>query len=275
MKTENLIVVSDIHAGCQLGLCPPSGVILDNGGRYVPSVVQSKIWECWQYFWTTWVPSVTRKEKYAIALNGDALDGRHHGSTHQITQSLSDQQKIAYEILAPIIDNPKCLGYYHIRGTEAHAGQSGENEESLAKQLGALPNTDGQYARFDLWKEVGHGLVHLLHHIGTSSSNAYEGTAVNKEITEEFNEAARWGERPPDVIIRSHRHRHIKITIPTARGEGIAEVTPGWQAKTPFTWKIAGGRLAPPQFGGIIVKQGDEELYTRSKVWTTGRSQVE
>jgi hypothetical protein len=274
MKTNNLIVISDIHAGCQLGLCPPNGVVLDEGGRYKPNRVQRKVWEYWRYFWDVWVPVVTRGEDFAVVLNGDALDGRHHGSTHQISQNLTDQKKIAYEMLAPVAGLAK-NGYYHIRGTEAHSGPSGENEEQLAKDLGAVPNTEGQYARYDLWKQVGGGLVHLLHHIGTSSSNAYEATAINKELTEEFNEAARWGERAPDVIIRSHRHRQIKVTVPTARGEGIAEVTPGWQAKTPFTWRIAGGRLAPPQFGGLLVKQGDEELYTRSRVWTIGRSPAE
>lgn len=274
MKTDNLIVISDTHCGDQMGLCPPSGVIMDGGGRYMPNTIQLKVWEYWEYFWDVWVLKVTRGEDYAVVLNGDALDGRHHGSTHQISQNKADQKKYGYEVLAPIVDRAK-NGYYHIRGTEAHSGQSGEDEEDLARQLGAIPTEEGQYARYDLWKEVGSGLVHLLHHIGTSSSNAYEGTAVNKEITEEFNEAARWGERPPDIIFRSHRHRHIKITIPTARGEGIAEVTPGWQAKTPFVWKIAGGRLAPPQFGGAIAKQGDEELYTRSKVWTIGRSRME
>jgi hypothetical protein len=274
MKTNNLIVISDTHIGCQLGLCPPEGIVFDEGGMYMPNPIQLAVWEYWRHFWDVWVPSVTRGEKYAVVLNGDAMDGRHHGSTHQISQNLSDQVRAAKIVLGPIVKKAK-LGYYHVRGTEAHSGQSGENEETLARELGAIPNGSGQYARYDLWKEVGSGLVHLLHHIGTSSSNAYEGTAVNKEITEEFNESARWGERAPDVIIRSHRHRHIKITIPTARGEGIAEVTPGWQAKTPFTWKIAGGRLAPPQFGGIIVKQGDEELYTRSRVWTIGRSKTE
>jgi len=274
MRTDNLIVISDTHIGCQLGLCPPSGLKFDNGGAYTPNNIQKSVYEYWEYFWHVWVPSVTRMEDYAVVLNGDALDGRHHGSTHQWSHNLTDQSKAAYEILAPIVERAK-NGYYHIRGTEAHAGESGENEEELARALGAIPNAEGQYARFDLWKKVGGGLVHLLHHIGTSSSNAYEATAVNKELTEEFNESARWGNRPPNITIRSHRHCHLKITVPTAHGEGIAEITPGWQAKTPFTWRIAGGRLAPPQFGGVVVKQGDEELYTRSRVWTIGRSPVE
>jgi len=271
----NWIVISDIHAGDQLGLCPISGVRLDEGGTYKPSTTtQIEIWRYWDEFWNEWVPKVTKGEKFGVILNGDTIDGVPHKSTHQISHNLSDQANIAAEILGPIVE--KCNGnFYMIRGTEAHVGKSGEEEEKLAKRLGAIPNDLGQYARYDLWKEIGNGLVHILHHIGTTSSNSYEATAVNKELTEEFNEAARWRERPPDIIIRSHRHRHIKISIPAKGGSAIAEVTPGWQGKTPFAWKTAGARLTLPQFGGVLIRQGNDELYTRNIVWSIGRSRAE
>jgi len=274
MNVNNWICVSDIHAGCQLGLCPPEGVMLDEGGTYMPNNIQIHMGEHWQEFWKKWVPMVTRRQPYGIVINGDTIDGIHHHSTHQITHNLTDQSKIAETILRPIVEKAKG-GLYMVRGTEAHVGPSGAKEEELAKNLGAIPNEFGQYARYELWLRVGDALVHFLHHIGTTSSNAYEATAINKELTEEFNEASRWREEPPDIIIRSHRHRHLKITIPTAKGEAIAEVTPGWQAKTPFMWRIAGARLAPPQFGGIIIRQGDEEFFTRNKVWTISRSKIE
>jgi len=270
----NWVVISDLHSGCQLGLCPPEGVQLDEGGFYLPSSIQQKVWAYWRDFWDVWVPHVTEGEPFGVEVNGDILDGVHHRSTHQITHNLTDQAKIAAMILQPIFD--LCEGrMFIVRGTEAHVGQSGAEEERLACELGVVPNNLGQYARFDLWKTVGDGLVHFLHHIGTTSSNAYEATAVNKELTEEFNEAARWNERAPNIIVRSHRHRSLKVTIPTAAGEAIAVVTPGWQAKTPFAWRVAGARLAPPQFGGIVIRQGDDELYTRSKTYTIGRTDIE
>lgn len=272
---NNLIVISDTHIGSQQGLCPPSGARLDGGGIYKPSKEQLWIWKRWEEFWNVWVPKVTRGEPYGIVINGDAIDGIPHNSKEQISYNIADQTALAEKLFKPLVRRSKGE-FYIVRGTEAHVGKSGEYEERLAKSLSAKPNEKGQYARYDLWKKVGDKcLVHLLHHIGTTSSNAYEATAVNKELTEEFNEAARWRETPPDIIIRSHRHRHIKISIPTRVGSAIAEVTPGWQDKTAFVWKIAGGRLAPPQFGGIIIRQGDEEFYTRSKVWALSRTRVE
>ena len=261
-KCNNLIVVSDLHCGDQVGLCP-TGIELDAGGTYEPSAFQRGVWEWWGEFWEEWVPRVTQGEPYAVAVNGDALDGRHHGAIHQISQNLADQQRIAMSILRPIVES--CEGrFYLIRGTEAHTGQSGENEETLANALGAVPDeATGRHARNELWIRVGRALCHLMHHIGTTSSSAHEASAVNAELTAEYVEAARWGMEPPDFTIRSHRHRCIVVDLDSAKGYAAGIVTPGWQGHTPFSYRIAGGRITQPQFGGILIRQGDEEFYYR------------
>jgi hypothetical protein len=271
---RNVIVVSDLHCGCRLGLCPSKPVKLDDGGTYAPSRLQKRVWSWWQEFWCEWVPRVTKGEDYGVVVNGDAVDGVHHGSTTQISHNMGDQGAIAYEVLAPIVE--KCAGrFWMVRGTEAHVGKSATEEERLAERLGAIPNVDGQAARYDLWLEMGGRLIHFLHHIGATGSNAYEATAVGKELVEEYNEAARWGRKSPDCIVRSHRHRHIEVRVPTDRGFAVATVTPGWQLKTPFAWKIAGARLATPQFGGTLIRVGDEDLYTRHKVWSIEPTKAE
>jgi len=283
MNINQAIVISDQHAGCQFGLCPSGGITLDGGGRYIPSKLQQIMYEWWRLFWDEWVPSVTRDEPYAIVLNGDVTDGRHHDSTTQISQNLADQQNIALELISPLVDMAANLpgggkAFYMIRGTEAHVGPSGENEERIAEALGAVPDEVGNHARYELWCKLGgeNGcLVHFNHHIGTTGRTHYETSAVMAELGEAFAEAGRWGHQAPDIIIRSHRHRHTKVEVPTIRGSGIAEVTPGWQLKTPFVYKIPGGRNSTPQCGGILVRQGDEDAYTRHKVWNITRSAPE
>ncbi len=260
------IIVSDLHCGCQLGLCPSSGVTFDEGGKYLPNTVQKKIWKQWEYFWNTWVPDVTRGEKYCVIVNGDAIDGSHHNSTHQITHNITDQRKMAYDILKPVADKTDEL--YMVRGTGVHDGESGREMEALAKELGAIPNKAKQYARYELWKELAGGqcLVHALHHIGTTSSAAYEATAVHKELIEAFVEAGRWKERAPDVVIRSHRHRFFKTEIATENDRAMSIVTPAWQGKTPFVFRI-GLRQSQPQFGGVMLRVSEEgELYERHYV---------
>lgn len=280
MDLNNLVVVSDIHAGCRLALCGNGGVKLDDGGTYEPSAFQMKLWQMWRVFWDEFVPDATRGEDYGVVVNGDCVDGVHHRSTTQISQNLEDQAEIAYRLLAPIVD--KCGGrFWIVRGTEAHVSSSAREEENLGKRLGALPNAEGQYARWDLWKRIGDDkLIHCLHHIGTTGSQAYEATAVHKEMVESFAEAARWRRRAPDCIVRSHRHRHIKTEISTGTdtgetGRAIAVVTPAWQGKTPFAWRIPGGRLSTPQFGGIVVRYAHSRLFVDDKVWTVDRSAVE
>ena len=83
---KNVVVISDTHCGCQLGLCPPV-VNLDNGGTYVQSSLQKKLWEMWNEFWDVWIPMVTKGEPYIIVHNGDAIDGVHHNSVTQITHN--------------------------------------------------------------------------------------------------------------------------------------------------------------------------------------------
>lgn len=272
-QINNVVVVSDIHAGCQLGLCPPS-VTLDEGGEYRQSPLQQKLWGMWLEFWEQVVPEYTHGEPYAVVFNGDAIDGVHHNSVTQITHNLKDQAGIAYLILKPVVD--LCEGrYYHVRGTEAHVGKSASAEEGLAKALKAIPDAH-QSARNDLWLKIGDGLVHFLHHIGSTGSLAYETTAVMKELTESYVEAARWGRRPPDMIVRSHRHRYVELAIPTSHGKARAVVTPAWQGKTPFAWKIPGARLSTPMFGGVVIRWAEDSqtLFIREKVWTVEPSPV-
>lgn len=272
-KINNLIVISDLHCGCKLGLCPGK-VKLDDGGCYVPSSLQIEITDMWFKFWNEWVPQVTKGEPFAVVCNGDSTDGVHHKSVTQISQNLTDQGRIAYEMLKPVID--LCEGrYYHIRGTEAHVGASGQEEERLAQELGAVPDEDGRRARWELWIAVGDGLVHLSHHIGTAGSLAYETSAVHKELEQAYVEAARWQNRPPDVIIRSHRHRNVETRIQTYHGFATACTTAGWQAKTPFVYKVAGGRQTLPQIGGTLIRAGDEDIFTRHRLWNLARPKTE
>lgn len=268
-ETRNLIVVSDTHSGCRLALCPREGIALDDGGEYMPSPLQRKLCDWWDEFWNEWVPAVTHGEPWDLLHNGDAVEGCHHGSVTQISHNLRDQGNIAYTLLAPCVERCKASGgkYYHIRGTEAHVAKSGQEEERLAERLGAVPNEYGQYARWELWKRVGDGLIHALHHIGTTSSSAHETSALNAELSASYNEAGRWGHEPPDIVVRSHRHRSSEVRLPARKhGElryATVVVTPAWQLKTPFTYKIAGARLSQPQIGGILIRHGGEELHTR------------
>jgi hypothetical protein len=247
---------------------------MDDGGRYMPSSFQKKLWGMWQEFWADFVPKLTEGEPFDVVVNGDLVDGVHHNSVTQWSHNLEYQRRCAVRVLKPVMD--ACGGRMHvIRGTEAHGGQSGQDEEAVARELGVKPNDEGQYATYDLWKNVGEALVHFTHHVGTTGVSAYETTAIWKEYIEFCVDSARWGDRPPDGIVRSHRHRHIRVDAATGNGQAVAVVTPGWQGKTPFAYKLPGGRAAQPQFGGVVLAWAQSTgLYERSKVWRLDRSRT-
>lgn len=267
-EIRNLVVVSDLHCGCQVGLCPPR-VQLDSGGFYEQGPTQRALWQVWGEFWT-WVDRVTRGEPYALLINGDALDGAHHQSKTQITQNFADQEAIAYEVLAPMVD--RATATYMVRGTEAHVGQCAENEERLARRLGCAKNKSGRSSDYEWWLKVGSGIVHAMHHVGTTSSMAYLSSAPMRELVGMATDAAWWGETPADVEIRSHRHTNIEIRNPSANGYRSVITTPCWQAPTPFVYKVA--RTMRPHWGGVLVRAGDEELYTRSFVRVPTRAPI-
>lgn len=273
--SRNIVVVSDLHCGCRLALCHPDGAALDDGGTYVPSKVQAKVWSMWERFWGEWVPRATHGEPFTVVVNGDAIDGSHHKATTQWSHNLKDQADHCVKIMTPVRD--ACDGkLFWIRGTEAHVGSSGVEEERIAAELEAIPNKEGQHARWELWKRVGDGgMAHFSHHIGTTGSSQHETSALNAELAALFVEAGRWGHEPPEVVVRSHRHRSAEVRLPAKWGYATCLVTPAWQLKTPYVYRVAGARVTTPQIGGALIRLGDEELHTRTCVWDIGRPEAE
>lgn len=268
---KNIIVVSDTHCGCRLGLCPPK-MRLDDGGEYEHSKLQAKTWQMWLEFWHKWVPQVTKGEKFIVVHNGDIIDGVHHQAVTQISHNLEDQMSIAREVMAVPLKMKNCAEYYQIRGTEAHSGKSAQNEEMLARELKAIEDEFKQRSRWEMWLRVGDALINFGHHVGVTSSASYEATAVYKELVEAYTEAGRQKLAPPDCVIRSHRHRYFKTEISTETGLGMSVITPGWQLKTPNAFRYVLGRTSTPQIGGILIRHGDEDnIYTRTRVWHVER----
>lgn len=255
---RNIVCISDTHFGSSLALS--CRYRLDDGGYFEPSPMQNKLLAMWKEFWG-WAYKHLGGEKFVLVHNGDITDGRHHLTTTLSSQNLNDQARLAVMMLEPHVK--KANAYYQIRGTEAHAGQSAASEEAIAETLGAVPDvTTGQHARWEMSIEMGAELIHLAHHIGVTSSASYESSGPMREIVAAFVEAGQWSMKPPTMLIRSHRHRYIEVKIPNGR----IVVTPGWQAKTPFVFKI--DRMRAPMFGGLLIRQGKEGVHIREKLFT-------
>lgn len=262
---KNIVVISDLHCGCQFGLCPPK-VKLDGGGPYYQSKFQRVLWKWWLEWWKKYVPEFCKGEEYAVVLNGDAIDGPlHHGVNTQFSSNLKDQINTAYEVLAPVVDGKK---FFFIRGTEAHAGKSAEYEEILGEKLRAIKDEIGNYTRWELWLHMQEFLIHFKHHIGGTT------LAPDREMKKAFTRAGRFGKRPPNIIIRSHQHQQDEKRVGGKDGYCIVIVTPGWQLKTPLSYRLAS--MDDPQVGGYVIRNsGMDGIYTRFKTFDIDRPREE
>lgn len=265
-----VVLIGDTHCGCRLGLCPPGGFPVDDGGTYEPSKAQSVVWGWWREFWDRFVPSVARG-KLTVVLGGDLIEGTHHRSTTPISHNIGDQLAIAEEALQPIV-KLAAGGLYVVRGTEAHVGSSATDEEQLARRLGAKPNEHGQRARYDLRLRIGPWVLHDVHHVGSGCNISTSPGHLARELSDEYTAATQWGIVPPDIVVRHHVHRMGEVRVATARGFGVACSVPAWQLKTPYTWRIRGGRVEPPQIGGLVVTYDDKTYQTHWFVRTVGPS---
>lgn len=262
---DQCILVSDTHVDCKFAVCDCNKTIqCDEGDDYGPNAIQKYIHdEIWEPAWNQWVPEATHKRPYYIIHLGDCIDGRHHGTTTLVSQNISDQKRHAVQLLAPKLK--KATHYFHLRGTSAHSGEAGEWENDLAKMLGATPNELGNYARYDLWSRVGDGLIHAMHHIGTTSALRNKTTPIQNEIEQELAQAALMNYEPPDVVCRGHAHSYAETKTASMRGRISGVVVPSWQGKGSYAWRGAGMRTSQPWMGLVYVGWNKHEgTYTRA-----------
>lgn len=208
------------------------------------------------------------KEPFDLIFNGDVIDGVHHETSQLVSGNLKDQEELAVDCLTPHVD--RANKYIHIRGTESHVYKSGQCEERVAHSLCALREAEtGRYSRWECWVEFGKELVHFAHHIGTTTSTAYESSAVMKEMSNAFNEAGQFNQRPPSIIVRSHRHRYIEIRVPNCQGV----VTPAWQYKTSYVHRV--DRVRGPMLGGLVFKlDRSDNCFIRSRIYQSERPEA-
>ena len=259
-----IVCVSDLHVGSSTGLCPPDGHVLPDGNRAMPSPFQAWLWKCWQHFWGDVVaPWLDRADKTALVLNGDLVDGNHHNTINLMSNSPQCQERTCADLLKPIAAK---FGARHVvRGTEAHVQPGAQSDERIGELINAEKDEAGNFSTWQLWLDAGGEIFQFAHHIGTTSSAAYESSAPMREMVAGLVEAAQWGQPLPTVFVRSHRHRFIEVPVVSANGRIRIVITPAWQLRTPFTERI--DRMRLPHIGGVVFVVEDERCQVLEKLY--------
>jgi hypothetical protein len=257
-----LAVVSDIHCGSTVAVCPPEGVKLDDGGAYKASRVQRWLWQCWEDYWKV-VAETTKRERAElyVLFNGDLVEGDHHGTAQIISKNPEAQLYVAQRTLGiPQALKPKRR--FVVRGTEAHVGGSGSNEEALARWLGA--ERDPETHLWSWWRlrlELHGVLIDCLHHGRAGQRPWTEQSVVAYLANQIFMEHARRKIRPPDLAVRSHFHRFAD-SYKAAPTRVIQ--TPAWQLKTAYAHKVVPESIA--DVGGVIITIHPDGRYQSQEV---------
>lgn len=241
MRSETvMVVVSDLHCGSTVGLCPPDYPMLDDG-HWKLNPVQRWIWDNWMEF-VHWVDEYTKGRDYVLLVNGDAIEGVHHGTKQIVHADTGVHISIAVDCLRPLA--AKASRTYVVRGTGAHVGHS--SEHAIGRALNAV-DVDGVYAQQHQMFRVASTIVSAKHHIPATSRRALRGSALSIHLEEERAECAAAGWQMPDLVVRSHRHVYGHYESENA---GII-VTPAWQTLTDHGWKVVPSAI--PSIGGVIV----------------------
>jgi hypothetical protein len=241
-------IVSDLHAGSKLGLCPPEGVSLGGTGFYVPGKAQKWLWQCWEDYWKEVKKTqVALKADLQVFFNGDAVDGDHHNTAEIISRN----QEPTAQILSRIYDPVRALSPTHvfvIRGTEIHVGGEGSSEENWGKAIQACRCPESRsWSHWRLRHEI-HGVRFDFQHHGRTGTRPWTKGAISALACEIFYEHAASGIPHPHFAIRSHKH-NIADSYKDHPVRAIG--TPAWQLKTAHGHRVVPESLA--DVGGIII----------------------
>ena len=248
LKATTVAIVSDLHVGSTVGLINGSGAILDDGGTYVPSHAQRWLWQSWQDYISKVKKASKGGARVYIVVNGDAVDGKPHGSVQVITDNFETQVKMATDCILPLSNIADRL--FVIRGTAAHTGPVSQYEEWLAKELGAEESFGGTRSWWELEAEFGGVLFNISHHPPGGGGRLWTvgGPAV-RLAAETVQYYGGRGLRVPALAFRGHIHKRHDSNDNVRGCRGI--IMRAWQLRTEYGWRIAG---QPADIGGYIVQ---------------------
>lgn len=262
-----LAIVSDVHAGSSVALCPPR-IELDDGGFFESSKPQRWLWDGWNAFWDEGDKLRNQYKAPLIAgFNGDLTEGKHHGTTQVISDNPTAQAAVVDAIMhVPLSLNPE--GIFVVRGTEAHVGKSACYEERIAIGL----HKDGRpvhrceesntASHWQLLMEVEGIRFDFAHHGRMGTRPWTKGNVVQNLAAEIFYERAadylqsmQEDDKPPHIAVRSHLHRYFD----TGSAHPVRVIqTAAWQLKTAFTYRIATENVA--DIGGVFFVVDDHRI---------------
>jgi len=231
--TKLLVAVSDTHCGSEVGLAPPeSKLAKGNIVTFGDNHHQAWLWGNWLSI-IAQIKEACGRDKPALVINGDAIEGRHHGNDDVIAQTHQNHAEIARDAFKPLLEI--CGKKYVVAGTYAHTKRK---EDYVAKEIGA----ETKSAKNKWLMEINGCLVDCAHHMGTTSRVYLEASLMSIHMGNARLNYQRSDQRVPQVFIRAHRHTGGWF----CDGRGLFCVTGAWQFLTRHGYKVVTDSIPHP-----------------------------
>lgn len=232
-RPKVLVVVSDLHCGSSVGLCPPDfKTKYGNAVGFGDNIHQAWLWDKWQEAFEE-VDAILGNDNFCLCVNGDATEGIHHRSTEIVATLIEDHCRMAAEALKPYAQAASEI--FIVKGTECHTG---EIESYLASLLSAREGIAK-----DKWLFSINGcLVDACHHMGVTSRAYLEASAMSIVLGNARLNAVRSGHPAAKVFLRGHRHCGGWFSD----GDAMLAVTGGWQFLTRHGNKVVPDSVPRP-----------------------------
>jgi len=233
-KPIGVVIVSDLHCGSTVGLWPnghetSTGNTIGLGNN----LHQRWLWQCWQDK-DKKIAAHFQDTPFALIINGDCIEGRHHGSSEIVAALNLDHTLAAIECLRPLAKI--ACAVYMTAGTECHVG---DWEKMIAREIGATWLGDKGLL------EINGTLIDIAHHMPTTSRAYLEAGAMSITMGNARQNYSRVGHKVPKIYLRGHRHTGGIFND----GSGIFLVTPAWQVLTKYAHKVVGDAICRPGVG--------------------------
>ncbi len=233
---RKIVVLSDLHIGSTKALLQPGYTTLE-GNEIKLNAMQEWLYMCWVRA-NDFIEEVVDGEPFALVLNGDLVEGIHHGTKEIWSPEAGDQKIAAIQILTPLAK--AAAKVFVVRGTECHTQNT---ETSIADALFSEMNHQAGIRSFDRLTLDINGVRNVFrHHIGTTVRRGLAGTQLSANLVEEQVEAANNGEPIPRVICCAHRHKFGWYRD----DNGLCVVSPPWQGLTRFGHKVVSQARTKP-----------------------------
>lgn len=278
-----IVVVNDLHQGSPFALAPARWR-RPEGNELPLNELQHQILEHYVHCWQR-IRMMRRGARLIVVVDGDVVEGQHHGSTQTVISNIATQEAMAVAVIESGLQiakfNPaKGDSIRFVSGSDAHDGQDGQSMERVARAVLGLDPQDSTRASSNILQLSVNGTRFDFTHkpgSGPGNRNHTKGNSFTAWLKSLYDIALESGKQPPRYVITAHHHEYLRRDA--YRADGNVAVTgyiaPAWKVKDSFVHMVAPFALS--NVGMLVFEVAADGKVTEHNDWriTIEQDQVE